>query len=656
MRDDYPRNFSDAVRSVRERCDETLVEVPFDAKSELWDGKLVPKTSEINIALRKDLLWLGGHDAEFAKWLRAKCAKDILFWVNLFCFTYDPRKKVKDVPFITYEYQDEAIMAIVDGIRGGYDVAIEKSRDMGASWLNVIVPTHHYQFLPSYNFKLVSRNEKYVDDGSMTSLFGKIRYLIEHQPKWLLPSDADDKMMFVRNNRMKSTVTGESTTGEVGRGDRCSAILLDEFASFETKQGYAALASTQAATNCRIFNSTPKGVANAFYDVVHKTGAKVIRMHWSKHPEKNRGLYCSTRNETTGRMEVNLLDSWKGVVKVCEKGSKDVRKVAFPEDYPFILDGKTRSPWYDRECSRAVNPVEIAQELDIDYSGSDYQFFDQIAVEKYKDKWCRPAEIVGDMEINRESCDALRLTVNGKGHFYMFEPLNADGRVENTRRFVMGVDVSAGTGASNSTIAVYDRKTNEKVAEYANPNILPDDFGRFVVAVARFFNDALIVPDRSGPTGETLVRRIQAEEYSNIYRRRNEKKVGSPYVDEYGVFLNPATKTTVLQQYRDAIGHCAVINRSANAMDECLRFVMTQNGMVEHSSEGRGVDPNGARANHGDMVIADALATLALTELSDYDIPQEQSAPVGSLAWRIDMEKKKKNEVPNAELGKGWSV
>ena len=84
MRDDYPRNFSDAVRSARERCDETLVEVPFDAKSELWDGKLVPKTSEINIALRKDFLWLGGHDAEFAKWIRAKCAKDILFWVNLF--------------------------------------------------------------------------------------------------------------------------------------------------------------------------------------------------------------------------------------------------------------------------------------------------------------------------------------------------------------------------------------------------------------------------------------------------------------------------------------------------------------------------------------------------------------------------------------------
>ena len=38
--------------------------------------------------------------------------------------------------------------------------------------------------------------------------------------------------------------------------------------------------------------------------------------------------------------------------------------------------GKVRSPWYDAECKRCAHPQEVAQEHDIDFSGSDYQFFD----------------------------------------------------------------------------------------------------------------------------------------------------------------------------------------------------------------------------------------------------------------------------------------
>ena len=615
----------------------------------------MPKDPVANAKVRRRLLWDGAHVPGAAREIREACKDNILFWVNAFCWTYDPRRKQPIVPFITYEYQDEAILEIQDAVRVGRDVAIEKSRDMGASWINVIVPTHDFCFMSALNFLFVSRNESYVDEqGNPKALFWKMDFLLKHQPKWLKPSQIVRKSMHLENGESGTVISGESTTGEVGRGDRRTAILLDEFAAFETKAGYAALASTQSTTNCRIFNSTPKGVANAFYDVVHKTGAKVIRMHWSQHPEKNKGLYCSTRNAKTGRMEPKLLSDWKGVVEVCEKGSKVVRKVAFPEDYPFILDGKTRSPWYDRECSRAVNPVEIAQELDIDYQGSDYQFFDPIAVERYKEQWCREPEAVGELEIDVAQCNALRLTLNPKGSFSIFVPLNETGRVPPDEKFVCGADVAAGTGASNSTLAFYSRKTNEKVAEFANPNMLPDDFARFAVAACRFFNDALLVPDRSGPTGEVFVRRVLAESYTNIYFRRNERKMGAPRTDEPGVWLNPAMKTTVLQQYRDAIGRVTVINRSARAMDECLRFIMTQSGNVEHSSATSANDPSGARTNHGDLVIADALANLGLSDDASRDVPQERTIPPNTLAWRMREERMREAEKDTDTLGPEW--
>ena len=623
-------------------------------------GYSVVKDPAKNARIRRRLLWDGAHVPGAAAEIIAACRKDPIFYVNYFCFTFDPRKKQSVIPFITYDFQDEAILELGKAIDGGYDVCIGKSRDMGASWLNIIVPEHQWHFCDMRNFLMVSRNESYVDEsGNPKTLFWKIDFLHKHQPKWLRPKEIIRRALHIENGENGSVIDGESTTGEVARGDRRTAILLDEFAAFDTKAGYNALTATQSATNCRIFNSTPKGVANAFHDVYKKSSAHIITMHWSLHPDKNKGLYTSERDAKSGLLVLKMLSDWKGVVEVCEKGSKNRRRVAFPEDYPFVLDGKMRSPWYDRECSRAVNPVEISQELDIDFNGSDYQFFDPIAVERYKDEICRDPVDIGDFEVKDDILEVMRFTSNPKGRMFMWHLPNAgSGRWDAELRFIIGVDVSAGTGASNSTMAIYEEKSHEKYAEYANPNILPDDFGRLVVATAKFFNDALIVPDRSGPTGEVLVRRVLAEGYNNVYRRRNTKKLGAPITDEPGVWLNPATRTQFLQNYRDAIGHCKVLNLSARAMDECLRFICKLDGMIEHSSSANATDPSGARSNHGDIVIADALASMALTDGGGVRIVsgEERITPEGSIAWRMETERRARlREASRTRfLPKGW--
>jgi hypothetical protein len=58
------------------------------------------------------------------------------------------------------------------------------------------------------------------------------------------------------------------------------------------------------------------------------------------------------------------------------------------------------------------------------------------------------------------------------GHLNLW--LNLDeGRPFKDMEFVAGVDTSAGTGASNSCVSIANKVTKEKVAEYANPYILP---------------------------------------------------------------------------------------------------------------------------------------------------------------------------------------
>ena len=602
----------------------------------------------MNAKVRRQLLWDSGHSRDAAVAIRKACAEDILFFVNVFAWTYDPRLKEGRVPFVTYGFQDDAILAIKSAIEEQHDIGIAKSRDMGASWIISVVFVWFFLFVDNRTFLMVSRNEDYVDkSGNPKCLFWKLDFLIKNLPEWLRPQ-INRSSMHMENLENGSVIDGESTTSEVGRGDRRTAIMLDEFAAFDTNAAKAVMGATQSATYCRVFNSTPKGVGNSFYDVMHRLeGVERLRLHWSSHPLKNKGLYKSRDGK------VERLDDWKGLVEIFEDGKK--KTVLFPDEYPFRLDGHLRSPWYDRECDRCASPQEIAQELDIDFAGSDYTFFDGIKIEEYKALYCFPPVTRGDIEYDRDTGHPSRFGDNDKGRMMLWQLPDYDGGWACDRRFVVGVDVSAGTGASNSAVVVYDRQTSDKIAEYTNPNILPMDFARLVHAVAEWFNNAIIVPDRSGPTGEIFVKELLAEGYTTIYRRRNDRKIGRPVTDEAGVWLNPAVRTTILEQYRDAINTYKVINRSRTAMDECLQFIRRKDGSIEHQASAYATDPSNARTAHGDIAIADALATMELIEGTGLTMPAPApNMPESCLKRRMDARALAEKKATEDRLGEGW--
>ena len=327
---------------------------------------LVPKEYEANLKFRRKVLRMAAEDLAKANELRKMCSEDLLFYVNVFCWTYDPRETVSPIlPFITYPFQDTGMLNMADCVIQGEDFTAPKSRCMGASWMGLTVFEWFWHFRNDLSFLLVSRNEKYVDEsGNQKSLFWKIDFLHKYQPRWLLPhgrwlldKDPNRKLLSLGNAENGSVISGESTTGDAGRGDRRTAMFIDEHAAFELNDGYRVLRATRDTANCRGFNSTPQGANNAFYDVCHKTAARKIRMHWSEHPVYNKGLY-----QGDGEGNVEFLDDWKGEVKVLTKGGgiEETKIVQFPDNYPFIKDGKPnrlRSPGYDNQCARCVSEM-----------------------------------------------------------------------------------------------------------------------------------------------------------------------------------------------------------------------------------------------------------------------------------------------------------
>ena len=143
--------------------------------------------------------------------------------------------------------------------------------------------------------------------------------------------------------------------------------------------------------------------------------------------------------------------------------------------------------------------------------------------------------------------------------------------------------------------------------------------------------------------------------YYNIYRRVNEKKVTHERKDEYGVWLNPSVRSTVLETYRDDVGNGRIVNRSERAMEECKQFIRRMDGTVEHMASAYAKDPSGARTAHGDVVIADALADLGLVDAAAGRAPlPELAVPPNSIAARMAEARRRAFVDTSHELGDGW--
>jgi hypothetical protein len=402
-------------------------------------GLAFPKEPRENLAWRREMLLRAKRDLTYRAKLKELFHRDPLFAFNAFFFTLDVRKRpLHHQPFCTYPYQDEVILELVKAINEKEDLPIEKSRDMGASWLVILVFLWFWlDPRGGTDFLLGSRVEDYVDKkGDMRTLVEKARYALYKLPQWLRPESFSpkkhDNFMKLTNPQSGASITGESNNANFSTGGRYAAILYDEFAKWEGTDKSAWTAGGDA-TPCRIPVSTAFGAAGQFYDLVH-SGRTKIRLHWSLHPEKGDGLYCVwPKPESAG----------EGV------------------DAEHCVG--LRSPWYDRECERR-SPLEIAQELDMDYIGAGVPVFDGRAGRRVAQLLRAGKDPVGVYELKLESQKlerALVLPREFENHLVVWEEPNPKGS------YVIACDVAEGkAGGDFGIVKVMRRETKSCVASY----------------------------------------------------------------------------------------------------------------------------------------------------------------------------------------------
>lgn len=632
---------------------------PFPPDESVWvcpiTGIRVPKGIEANLKWRREMLAKAEHDAEFRSALYSAGKQSVLLWVNLFVWTFrlfytDPDGTVRQcssseahVPYITWEIQDRHIKEIEQAIDEGYDFLTDKARDMGATWNHLVVIAHKWIYENDRSFLLISRKEDCVDSPGRKSLmnpadpgtlFGKLDYLMMWLPDWMRPPYQRTTLHMI-NPVNHSRIDGESSNESAGSSDRRTAILLDEMAKMA--EGDSIKRSTRDVTACRLANSTPDGAGTAFSKWRFSGTVKVFSLPWWEHPEKGRSRYV-VQDETT--------EMWA-----------------------------IRSPWYDREA-KIRTPQELASEVNMDHIGSGQVFFEADILARYRAAYVkRPIGISRMIEFKKDipQTEIPQILARNKidsvqcrcyaGAPWRFWVHLVNGRPDQTKNYVFGIDISKGMGASNSVISAVCVETREKVAEWACATVSPPDFARIAAASALWFggsqrgNRPFLIWESNGDPGIYFGKMlIQDLLYPSYYMDRHAPgQLHLKRSKKYGWHSNPIKKAEVLGDLHRAYMQGTFTNPSAESIDEAGTYIRIGQQIVPAVLQ---TESESARATHGDRVIADALALYGLNFVK-VNKSVEMKAPMNSFAERYqkwqqaqkDSKKRRKWDLRYASVG-----
>src|SRR5262249_9039399 len=96
-------------------------------------------------------------------------------------------------------------------------------------------------------------------------------------------------------------------------------------------------------------------------------------------------------------------------------------------------------------------------------------------------------------------------------------------RPEPGEQYVIGGDIGAGVGATPSVLTIVEKRTREKIGRFRTAALDPTKFAECAVILAKWFNNAFLIWESNGMTGQLFGKRVVELGYREIYYRRDER-------------------------------------------------------------------------------------------------------------------------------------
>lgn len=504
--------------------------------------------------------------------VREKASRDIIFFFKYFLWIFESKAIYRqwygidggDLPFILYPKQEEYVLEIVDAIRNGHDILLEKTREEGASYLiGMIFLWFWIKANEGNDFLIIANKLENVDDkGVMSTIFEKIRYNIRKlEPLGFLPKTYDPQKC---NNFCKlktapeggASIIGKATTGDAGRSNRVIAGLLDEGAFLE-ENAEAIWVATGETCGSRIIVSTPNGLGNLFADLRFSGKIRVLRLHWSDHPLKSAGFFIGPHPH-------------------------------YPEEKEAKL-----SPWYLWKCSQvAQNPdASIKQELDISYLTTGMPYFREqmeYITNRYKELTDTDQNIRRyDFEIDN---NIVKLFPYPSGRMF----IKTDPVMGWKYRYCISADTAEGLeDGDNNSMVVYDRVKKEDVAWFTG-KCDTHVFALLLVYFGFKYDKAYIAPEKNNTSGGAVLNELKHSYSYLLYEQDFSLRVPRDKA-RLGWSTNVATRGTMLGTLRKAIAEKCEGIYDLQFYNEAMTFV-TKNGK-----------PQAESGKHDDRVMTQAI-------------------------------------------------
>jgi hypothetical protein len=527
-----------------------------DSPENLWNW--ASKNVSENIEQRRELHKYLAENDNAKKVFLACCFADPRLFFNLCLWTLNSQEAPgkRNLPFILWSFQEKPVLRIKEAIDAGWtskrmDLFFDKSRKQGATYLILGVYLLYWFVSSGSRFLLGSRKEELVDEGdeiiencvvgSEESLFYKLLYMLNavkrttcFQPNFL------KKHKFLQNLDMDTSFKGEATNIGFGKSYRSTSVLVDEAAQIEPSIAGWIIENVADTSNCCIFNSTtgPWGGTHPYSRLLKTHPQNTIVLDWLDNPNMNLGKYKSTED---GFVEIGDIKYWKEKypqvfqnveqnksVKVCDLNWGNI------EPYPFIADsgrtswGYPRSVWYDEEEKRPgrtkrgmAQNILRSETCSTDLFFSDFGMFEKLRVDFIKHPDYQ-GNIIFTLDENK--IDKVGFVPGGsKGKLKWWGEFVSD-RPLQFHNYIIGADISRGTGKSNSVAAIYDVNTSELVGLWTDNYTDMPTFAEQVVAICEWCGGTrkpfLIWEANGADLFDKIIRKLG---YWNVYTKRDER-------------------------------------------------------------------------------------------------------------------------------------
>jgi hypothetical protein len=210
-----------------------------------------------------------------------KCATDPVYFMKKYYWIQHPQRG--RIQFNLYPFQEGVLHQFK---KNRYSI-VNKSRQLGISTLVSAYSLWLMLFNKDKNVLCIATKQE-----TAKNMVTKVRFAYENLPNWLkLKAVEDNKLSLKLANGSQIKAIG--ATGDAGRSEAVSLLLLDEAAFIEgIDEIFASAQQTLATGGQCIAISTPFGTGNWFHKTFiggeeGKNGFTAIKLPWTVHPERN---------------------------------------------------------------------------------------------------------------------------------------------------------------------------------------------------------------------------------------------------------------------------------------------------------------------------------------------------------------------------------